>query len=69
MAVTQQKAALPTQAGAAAPLTPDVAAFFAGLGMTILEVYGMTETTGLVTANTARASGWVPWGGRCRERR
>ena len=37
---------------AAAPLTPDVAAFFAGLGMTILEMYGMTETTGLVTANT-----------------
>ena len=40
---------------AAAPLTPDVAAFFAGLGMKILEVYGMTETTGLVTANTASA--------------
>ena len=37
---------------AAAPLTPDVAAFFAGLGMKILEMYGMTETTGLVTANT-----------------
>jgi long-chain acyl-CoA synthetase len=40
---------------AAAPLTPDVAAFFAGLGMKILEVYGMTETTGLVTANTPSA--------------
>jgi long-chain acyl-CoA synthetase len=40
---------------AAAPLTADVAAFFAGLGMTILEVYGMTETTGLVTANTPSA--------------
>ncbi len=38
-------------------------------GVLILEVYGMTETTGLVTANTPRASGWVPWGGRCRERR
>jgi long-chain acyl-CoA synthetase len=40
---------------AAAPLAPDVAAFFTGLGMTILEVYGMTETTGLVTANTPSA--------------
>jgi long-chain acyl-CoA synthetase len=40
---------------AAAPLMPDVAAFFAGLGMTILEAYGMTETTGLVTANTPSA--------------
>ena len=40
---------------AAAPLTPDVAAFFAGLGMKILEVYGMTETTGLITANTPSA--------------
>jgi long-chain acyl-CoA synthetase len=40
---------------AAAPRAPDVAAFFAGLGMKILEVYGMTETTGLVTANTPSA--------------
>jgi len=37
---------------AAAPLPPDVAAFFAGLGMMILDVYGMTETTGAFTANT-----------------
>src|SRR6202034_1737363 len=37
----------------AAPLSPDVAAFFAGLGMKILDVYGMTETTGAFTANTA----------------
>ncbi len=36
----------------AAPLPPDVAAFFAGLGMKILDVYGMTETTGAFTANT-----------------
>ena len=36
-----------------APLPPDVGAFFAGLGMTILDVYGMTETTGAFTANTA----------------
>ena len=36
----------------AAPLPPDVAAFFSGLGMKILDVYGMTETTGAFTANT-----------------
>jgi long-chain acyl-CoA synthetase len=40
---------------AAAPLPPDVAAFFAGLGMKILDVYGMTETTGAFTANTPSA--------------
>jgi long-chain acyl-CoA synthetase len=39
-------------ASAAAPLPPDVSAFFAGLGMAILDVYGMTETTGAFTANT-----------------
>ena len=37
---------------AAAPLPPDVGAFFAGLGMTILDIYGMTETTGAFTSNT-----------------
>jgi long-chain acyl-CoA synthetase len=37
---------------AAAPLPPDVGAFFAGLGMAILDVYGMTETTGAFTTNT-----------------
>jgi long-chain acyl-CoA synthetase len=37
---------------AAAPLPPDVAAFFAGLGMKILDIYGMTETTGAFTADT-----------------
>jgi long-chain acyl-CoA synthetase len=37
---------------AAAPLPSDVAAFFAGLGMKILDVYGMTETTGAFTMNT-----------------
>jgi long-chain acyl-CoA synthetase len=40
---------------AAAPLPPDVGRFFAGLGVRILDVYGMTETTGAVTANTPRA--------------
>src|SRR6266567_298398 len=40
---------------AAAPLPPEVGAFFAGLGMRILDVYGMTETTGAFTTNTLAA--------------
>ncbi|HEY8479847.1 MAG TPA: AMP-dependent synthetase/ligase [Spirillospora sp.] len=38
---------------AAAPLPVEVARFFAGLGMKIFDAYGMTETTGAVTANLA----------------
>jgi len=38
---------------AAAPLPPEVAAFFAGLGVKILDLYGMTETTGAFAQNTA----------------
>jgi long-chain acyl-CoA synthetase len=44
-----------TVSSAAAPLPPDVASFFAGLGMKILDVYGMTETTGAFTVNTPDA--------------
>jgi long-chain acyl-CoA synthetase len=40
---------------AAAPLPAEVADFFAGLGMAILDVYGMTETTGAFTTNTRAA--------------
>ena len=46
---------------AAAPLPPEVGAFFAGLGLKILDVYGMTETTGAFTTNTP---GGVPAGHR-----
>jgi long-chain acyl-CoA synthetase len=40
---------------AAAPLPPEVATFFAGLGLKIYDVYGMTETTGAFTANVPGA--------------
>jgi long-chain acyl-CoA synthetase len=36
---------------AAAPLPAEVGTFFAGLGLRIMDVYGMTETTGAFTAN------------------
>jgi long-chain acyl-CoA synthetase len=39
----------------AAPLPPEVGEFFGGLGVRILDVYGMSETTGAVTTNTPKA--------------
>jgi long-chain acyl-CoA synthetase len=36
---------------AAAPMPLDVARFMAGLGITVFDVYGMTETCGAITAN------------------
>lgn len=36
---------------AAAPMPIEVAKFMAGLGLTVFDVYGMTETCGAVTAN------------------
>ncbi|GAA3447368.1 AMP-dependent synthetase/ligase [Planomonospora venezuelensis] len=39
-------------ATAAAPMPIEVQRFFAGLGLKILDVYGMTETTGAFTGNT-----------------
>ncbi|WP_188193981.1 AMP-dependent synthetase/ligase [Nonomuraea sp. SYSU D8015] len=36
----------------AAPLAPEVQNFFAGLGLKVIDVYGMTETTGAFTGNS-----------------
>ncbi|MER7605973.1 AMP-dependent synthetase/ligase [Nocardioides sp. NPDC127503] len=42
-------------ASAAAPMPLEVAKFFAGLGLKIYDVYGMTETTGAATGNGPEA--------------
>ncbi|MEV0308803.1 AMP-dependent synthetase/ligase [Nonomuraea fuscirosea] len=36
----------------AAPLAPEVQRFYAGLGLKVIDVYGMTETTGAFTGNS-----------------
>ncbi|MEW9551684.1 long-chain fatty acid--CoA ligase [Nonomuraea sp. NPDC050783] len=36
----------------AAPLPPEVQNFYAGLGLKVIDVYGMTETTGAFTGNS-----------------
>ncbi|GII79207.1 long-chain acyl-CoA synthetase [Sphaerisporangium rufum] len=40
---------------AAAPMPAEVQRFFAGLGLKVLDVYGMTETSGAFTANAITA--------------
>jgi long-chain acyl-CoA synthetase len=40
-----------TVSSGAAPMPPDTGSFFAGLGLPILDVYGMTETAGAFTTN------------------
>jgi long-chain acyl-CoA synthetase len=40
---------------AAAPMPLEVAKFMAGLGLKVFDVYGMTETTGAITANGPQA--------------
>lgn len=42
-------------ASAAAPMPLEVAKFMAGLGLKVFDVYGMTETTGAITANGPHA--------------
>jgi long-chain acyl-CoA synthetase len=39
----------------AAPLPADLMVFFAGIGITIIEVYGMTETAAMITASPLAA--------------
>lgn len=38
-------------ASASAPMPPDVVRFWAGLGIVIMDAWGLTETTGVATAN------------------
>lgn len=39
-------------ASASAPMPPDVVRFWAGLGVVIMDAWGLTETAGVVTANS-----------------
>ena len=41
----------------AAPIPPDVVRFFRVLGVPLVEVYGLTESTGMVTGHRS----WTPW--------
>ncbi|MFF4607202.1 AMP-dependent synthetase/ligase [Streptomyces sp. NPDC001339] len=42
-------------ASASAPMPPDVVRFWAGLGIVIMDAWGLTETAGVCTANGPRA--------------
>ncbi|MFJ2512588.1 AMP-dependent synthetase/ligase [Streptomyces griseoviridis] len=42
-------------ASASAPMPPDVVAFWAGLGIVVMDAWGLTETTGVATSNSPRA--------------
>ncbi|MDQ4129866.1 MAG: long-chain fatty acid--CoA ligase, partial [Actinomycetota bacterium] len=42
----------------AAPIAPEILRFFAGAGVTILEGYGMTETSAAATLNTPSEVSW-----------
>ena len=55
-------------ASAAAPMPLEVARFFAGLGLSIYDVYGMTETSAVVTGNGRASSGSAAWAGPARRR-
>ncbi|MFF7333552.1 AMP-binding protein [Streptomyces sp. NPDC008150] len=42
-------------ASASAPMPPDVVRFWAGLGIVVMDAWGLTETTGVATSNSPRA--------------
>ncbi|MEU4797790.1 AMP-dependent synthetase/ligase [Streptomyces sp. NPDC023327] len=42
-------------ASASAPMPPDVTRFWAGFGLVIMDAWGLTETSGVVTTNTPAA--------------
>ncbi len=50
-----------------APLGDRLGHFYRGIGLTVLEGYGLTETTAALTVNLpGRAPRSAPWAGRCR---
>ncbi|MFB7243794.1 long-chain fatty acid--CoA ligase [Streptomyces populi] len=41
-------------ASASAPMSPDVVRFWAGFGLVVMDAWGLTETTGVATANSPK---------------